>query len=558
MTPAPPRPLTRTAGLLAAITATVVMIGVGTATSTTAPAHAAPPPSDGVFYVLEARQGYLNRPIAAGIRQVSYDERTNSISADNVLLGGELLDLPVKPGTSNLLRDNANALGVSPDGVFYFTTQLGSESQVGTIDIWSVELIESPSAAHPNGVLGTPTRVTEEFMLNSRGGGNINGGAVNPRDGAYYFMYLSNFASEVAAVSAGISDPSRWAEAVRAHLYRYDPDQVSLGNTATGEVAHIDFFKNSAVNLDLPQLLNGDITFDSSGNLILVTSVLHDATKSGGPGPAMMATLDYANFGHLPNIDPEFDTRPVPSLAPTATIGAAGQPTVHNAQAGAAYNGLAFTRSGKLIVEQGNTHTLTNPVDFSAIGPAQANGVKSEDVSWVDLATHTGPPTLTVRVDVQTDRAADEQFTVSGTQALRSGSTHTLPPATTSGTARGIQAEGIGALPILADGTLELSLAATGSTQRFAVTAQCTTSASDTAFASASESTISFAIDAAPATAMTGAQISCVFTVRDAEPELAATGLSSSGLTIGAGALALVAAGGALIALRGRAMRRTP
>ncbi|WP_167050668.1 hypothetical protein [Salinibacterium sp. ZJ77] len=553
MTPAPTRPFAHTRRLLAA--ASALMIGMGVAaTSSDAPAHAVAPPADGVFYVLEARQGYLNRPIAAGIRQVTYDERTNSISADNILLGGELIDLPVKDGTSNLLRDNANALGVSSDGMFYFTTQLGSESQVGTIDIWSVELVEAPSEAHPQGVLGTPTRVAENFQLNSRGGGNINGGAVNPRDGAYYFMYLSNFTSETSATSAGVSDPSRWAEAVRAHLYRYDPHQVSLGNVATGEVAHIDFFKNSAVNLALPQLLNGDITFDSSGNLILVTSVLHDATKSGGPGPAMMATFDYADFGHLPNIDPREDARPVPTIAPAATIGAAGQPTVYNAHAGAAYNGLAFTRSGKLIVEQGNTHTITNPVDFSALGPNQANGVKSPDVSWVDLATHTGPPTLSVQVDLQTDRGASEQFTISGTQTLGSGSVHTFEPATTSGTGRGLQAARIGALPILADGTLDLSLDATGPISRFAVTVQCTTGVGDTAFASASASQISLKIADAPATATMGAQISCVFTVRD--QELAATGLSTSGLAIGAGALALLAAGGVLLAVRTRAIRR--
>lgn len=548
------RPLTTTLRFSAAAATLALLSGAAIANSPAA--YAESPHTENVFYVLEARQGYLNRPIGAAIRQISYDDATNTVSPDNILLGGAEIPLPVKDGTTNLLRDNANALGVSPDGTFYFTTQLGSDSQVGTIDIWSVQLLEAPSAEHPNGVLSAPTRVAHNFMLNSTGGGNINGGAVNPRDGAFYFMYLSSFTSEKRATDAGIPDPSRYAEAVRAHLYRYDPNQVALGNSAVGEVAHIDFYKNSAVNLDLPQLLNGDITFDGNGNLILVTSVLHDATASGGAGPAMMVTVGYDRFGRLPNIDPDDtkDSRTVASLAPTATIGAAGQLATLNAYPGAAYNGLAFARNGKLIVEQGNTHTITNPVDFTALGPQQTAGIRSTDFTWVDLATAAGPPSLTVRVDVQTDRADEEQFTISGTQTYASGASNTFGPATTTGTARGIQAAQIGSQPVLADGTVALSLTSTAAPGSYTVTSECTAAdGSGAAFAGGDGTELAFAMSAAPTAGMMGAQVTCTFTVRDFE--LAATGLSSAGVSIAAAGLLSVIAGGLLLGARAQIRR---
>lgn len=324
---------------------------------------------DSAIYSLEWRtQGQKNRLVT--IKELT-------VSGDTVDGAGQVVgqsDVKVQAEMSDNDDRRVDALGVTFDNagnpVFYYTVQRGVASQAGKIDIFSYRPATAPSSA---------SLEVSNLSLNSGGGGFIVGGAVNPVDGAYYFMYYS---------ATPASSPLGAGNA-RAHLYRYYP-----GTSTVGEVAHVDIPKQSTFSTTADEV-NGDIEFDSAGNLHLVMS--NPGTVSSA-GQLMLATLDFEEFKDLRTInytDP--DAVPVPTILATATQGAKDQDPIYNAVAGAAYNGFAYTADGDAALQYGvagSSIFLADPVTFTRIGDTST--VQSGNLV-TDLASAHAVPVISAQ-----------------------------------------------------------------------------------------------------------------------------------------------------------------
>lgn len=399
------------------------------------------------------------------IRQLTFNiNNATPVAQGNIVMGGprDLADIPGRV---------ANALGVTQDGTFYFTTQQGTASQSGTVDIWRYEMMSMPGTNNPGGTCWNnqaptgsnaegwacpPQRIVSNLSLNSRGGGTIVGGAVNPRDGAFYFMYFSGTPSSSPLGSGN----------VRAHLYRYDQTRTTIGQPAAGEVAHFDIESPSAFT----DLYNGDIAFDAVGNLLLTVS------NNGGNysrGRAMLATLTFDQFADLPTIQwTDSNTPSVPTLLPASTIGAEGQVARFNPRNGVGLNGLAYLASGEVAMEQGNAQMIANPATFDPIGNARTNPAVTGE--FVDLASSVSPPVLTVQKFVENERfAKGDQFTLSGQQTLAGGSVVNFDAITTTGNEAGLQSEQIGPVPLISGGTITVGEAITANAENYSSNYEC-------------------------------------------------------------------------------------
>ncbi len=138
-----------------------------------------------VYYALD--RSTSNSPPVIRIRQLTFDpSATTPVAQGNIVMGGART-------LSGVNGRNANALGVTADGVFYYTTQSGTDSRAGTVDVWRYEMMAMPGASNPGGLCWNssaptgstaegwacaPRRVVTDLSLNSAGGGTIVGGAV--------------------------------------------------------------------------------------------------------------------------------------------------------------------------------------------------------------------------------------------------------------------------------------------------------------------------------------------------------------------------------------------
>lgn len=172
---------------------------------------------------------------------------------------------------------------------------------------------------------------------------------------------------------------------------------------------------------------NGDLAFDSAGNLFVVRGRGSVTTVFS----VTSANLTAANGGLIPS------------------AGSNDVTTTSNV------NGVAFDSSGEAFLGSSGTITSFNMPDWS-----DPSTVVNSGLSSTDLATCSSPPTITIEKFIEGGRVnATDQFTMT----LRQGS-QTIGTATTTGTAIALQGERVGPLPTVRNVALSFSEVGAGST----------------------------------------------------------------------------------------------
>ncbi|MGO3023238.1 MAG: SpaA isopeptide-forming pilin-related protein [Brevibacterium sp.] len=182
-------------------------------------------------------------------------------------------------------------------------------------------------------------------------------------------------------------------------LYSYDPsnNRISFKGTVN-------------TSADSGGVANGDIAFDTDGNLFIIRGSGSTTTVFS----VTAANLANASGGAIPA---------------AKSAGFITNPNV---------NGVAFDAAGKAYLGTGDTITSYDMPNWS-----NKQSFASGTLSSTDLASCSSPATITLQKDVQGGRAkADDQFGLS----LKQGGTE-LGTATTTGSATGIQEEIVGPLP---------------------------------------------------------------------------------------------------------------
>ncbi|UZD62176.1 SpaA isopeptide-forming pilin-related protein [Brevibacterium sp. JSBI002] len=214
----------------------------------------------------------------------------------------------------------------------------------------------------------------------SRSGVQFIGGAVDLSTGTFYFGGFNGGGTTFS-------------------LYSYDSSDNSISLKGT-----IDTSAGSG------GAANGDIAFDTNGNLFIVrgsgtTTTVFSVTS---------ANLAKANGGTI------------------SSSKSAGFTTNSNV------NGVSFDAAGKAYLGTGDTITSYDMPNWS-----NKHSFASGSWSSTDLASCSSPATITLQKDVQGGRAkSSDQFGLS----LKQGSTE-LGATTTTGTQAGIQDEIVGPLP---------------------------------------------------------------------------------------------------------------
>ena len=199
-------------------------------------------------------------------------------------------------------------------------------------------------------------------------------------------------------------------------LYQYDP--------SGGGITYIGYFDTG---LDASVSANGDMAFDSAGNLYIVRSGSQVNVFTVTAATLAAATADPGGV-----------------LARSATNSMSLDLE--------SVNGIAFNADGTVFLGNGTTAIKYNPTTWQNLGTVTTGLADS-----TDLASCNSPANLTVKKNVVGRSLATDQFTI----AVNSGQTQ-VATATTTGTSTGIQAQQIGPIPVLAGGTYTISETAAG------------------------------------------------------------------------------------------------
>lgn len=369
----------------AALTAVLMIAAGGAIVLPAAPVQAAPVSiscEPGIAYSASS-DGQLRKVTAAG----STDVADNATKKERywTLLGWRYRDVDVT---------SFNGLGIGKNGSPIYAYERTDSAQ-------TVEIYQFDSS------LGS-WKSTEATQ--SKSGVQFIGGAVDLSTGVFYFGGFNGGGTTFS-------------------LYSYDSSDNSISLKGT-----ID------TSADSGGAANGDIAFDTNGNLFIVrgsgtTTTVFSVTS---------ANLAKANGGAI------------------ASAKSAGFTTNSNV------NGVSFDAAGKAYLGTGDTITTYDMPNWS-----NKQSFASGSWSSTDLASCSSPATITLQKDVQGGRAkADDQFALS----LKQGGTE-LGSATTTGSATGIQEEIVGPLPAKRGAAITFSeTAARGATlDVYGITYTCTT-----------------------------------------------------------------------------------
>ncbi|MFB8387749.1 LPXTG cell wall anchor domain-containing protein [Microbacterium sp. NPDC055910] len=216
---------------------------------------------------------------------------------------------------------------------------------------------------------------------------------------------------------------------------------------------------------------NGDMAFDSSGNLYVVRS---DDSGTTNIFSVTAATLAAAQGGLL--------TRSQTNASDGIRI--------------SAVNGIAFEADGTIYLGNGTTIERYNPTTWQRL-----QRVTTSLSSSTDLAGCNSPANLTVQKNVVGRAAPTDQF------RLEVGSGNTVvATATTVGTSTGIQSEQIGPIPVVAGAEYRIAeTMASGSATDYASSWTCTRDGAVVASGQGASGTIRIP-------SVNGASVACVFT----------------------------------------------
>ncbi|WP_099332658.1 hypothetical protein [Actinomyces minihominis] len=384
----------------------------------------------------------------------------------------------VTNSTSNVLQgQTANALGVTPTGVFYFTGQ-NSNSKLVTVYRFDPAQDTSPYSVFTMNLLSP----TAGYVV--AGDSTIYQGREE-----FYFAYFS--------MSPG-SDSNR---PMRMHVYRYSPGVGSR----TGEVSHVDVprpkdFTSSA------NAMNGDFAFDAQNNIQFIISDSNGGLTASG-------VVAQKDFQHLPGVH---NLTEVPTVS--GSINAGKLPSGMRQP----INGVTFTGSGSAIIQQSGSGAWNALADPTTLNFANRTSL-GDYGNLVDLASCSTPATITIQkvVDgVRTGGSAD-QFALS---AERIAGSAALPfeGVTTEGVAPGLQARQVGPYVLQLDGTLRASETFTNADTRadYATRHECHVLNRDGTpgepFLSGEGESLEFALNiggaGTPDEIVPGANVVCVFT----------------------------------------------
>ncbi|MAP63420.1 MAG: hypothetical protein CMH34_06695 [Microbacterium sp.] len=238
-------------------------------------------------------------------------------------------------------------------------------------------------------------------------------------------------------------------------LYEFDP--------STNQISTLGFFDTG---LSGNATANGDMAFDSAGNLYIVRS-----GDTINVFAVTAETLAAANGSAL-------------AFSATNAMTLSGLSNV---------NGIAFDGDGSVYLGNGSTVKRYDPSDWSELSTAttQLNGS-------TDLAGCNSPANLTVKKNVVGRVADSDQFVL---RVARDG--EQIATATTTGNDTGVQAEQIGPIPVIAGDDYQISeIMASGDLGQYASSWSCDDGATTT---SGTSGTVTI-----PATA--GASVLCTFT----------------------------------------------
>lgn len=173
---------------------------------------------------------------------------------------------------------------------------------------------------------------------------------------------------------------------------------------------------------------NGDMAFDASGNLYVVSS----------SGSTTLYSVTAADFSAAAG-----DNEIVRSATNSVSLsGFAG------------VNGIAFDTDGTIFLGNDSEVRRYNPTTFTQVGGTITTGLGGNST---DLGSCNSPVSLTVRKNVVGRVGAGDQFTLN---VAYSGTP--VSSVTTTGTATGVQANQIGPLPVIAGYTYVISETASG------------------------------------------------------------------------------------------------
>lgn len=439
----------------------------------------------------------LNRPSgnSANIQRLQYNEDETSILAGATKIGGQGTGTSAGQVTFSDTNTSANALGVTPTGIFYFTAQDGrlGEDYVANRRNATVYRFDPSADAAPYPVFNMD-------LLSPTTGTIVSGDATiyNERE-EFYFAYYSE---------------SQVEGKLRFHLYRYSHGD----GQRTGEVQHVDVVKPAGFSAGM----NGDFSFDGQNNIQFLIS------NGDTPGITVSGLVNASDF--QPN--------PSAHALPDVTL---IQGTVQEGPTAVPYgriNGVTYTKGGRAIVQQ-STYTEEGwffpPTRYNQNSLIQLPSLTGQTAkrefnttgigSLVDLASCDTPTTISVKKNVIGERFEDsDQFRLDAKRTLGT-SVDTFTSATTTGTSAGLQQEQIGPFVTTLAGTFSATETFTDGTDpdKYTTSWEChvldASGEAGASFASSSDSgaqprNISFNLSGenVPAGVVPGADLECIFT----------------------------------------------
>lgn len=341
----------------------------------------------------------------AQILEGSYNGDSFQVSSST--RSGPRVEVDVRDGR-NIKGRSVNALGVTPDGAFYYTVQNPEGVRSREYDIWkftpeSADITRGGSSEKivSNGSSPSP----EAFVA----------GAVDPLSGDYFFGYYDNGTGASGVISLT--------------LYRHKVDSRSSEKVAT-------FTTPRGVN-NGAESGNGDFAFNSEGDLIFIASAKKDrGVQNGTTVGTISADLLNQAIGGPNSRSYQLERGAVRNGLPL--------------DGESAFNGIAFTEQGDIVVEQGQFNRVKNAITFDNLYPSATN--LRAPGSPTDLASCTSPPTLEVTKNVIERLKAADQFKL--TAEWHEGENDKPQPlgsAITEGSLTGVQDESLGPIPIRSD-----------------------------------------------------------------------------------------------------------
>ncbi|WP_291278206.1 SpaA isopeptide-forming pilin-related protein [Galactobacter sp.] len=305
----------------------------------------------------------------------------------------------------NLPVSSFNGVGIGANGSVAYAYERSNNNRTATIYRYDVGTGNWSN-----------TNVSRDLSWTDSFSGQLVAGAVDLKTGEYYFGGFQTTGSGRNSVQT-------------FRIWKYSP--------TTGAITYVGATQTASGN-GIPTSANGDIAFDSNGNLFIVR---------GSGNTTTVFSITAANLA-------------------AANGGAITSSKSGDYRTSTDVNGVAFDASGKAYLGSSTSLSSYNMPNWS--GGASAGSLSGSS----DLASCSSPATITLQKKLDGKRYLDaDQFDLE----LKDGST-SLGTATTEGTASGVQDQIVGPFPIKAGTTVNFSEAGADDTDlgNYTSSAVCT------------------------------------------------------------------------------------